>query len=228
MNIQNVLSTFEPIEYVYAKEAKSIYDSMIQKAEEKRLIEGIKQLKARKIKTDRPINDICTDPDIPSFNYIRKFVSKNKEAKELYDSIPRSTTKKRNRLLNSKTLRNDRKKVLKSRRVVLPGYPKTEPFKSIEEVERYLSTPKIVCLLCGKEYKSIGNHLKNIHGIELNDYRKMFDIPRNYGLCCPETKQAHKKATEKRMSEGFKAIVKKGIRGFIRLNDLQVLPKKTL
>lgn len=41
---------------------------------------------------------------------------------------------------------------------------------------------KIVCMLCGKEMKTLARHLKTSHDMKPGDYRKQFDIPRDQPL----------------------------------------------
>ncbi len=41
---------------------------------------------------------------------------------------------------------------------------------------------KVVCMLCGKEMKTLARHLKTAHGLKPGEYRKQFDIPRSQPL----------------------------------------------
>ncbi len=41
---------------------------------------------------------------------------------------------------------------------------------------------KVVCMLCGKEMKTLTRHLKTSHGMKPGEYRKQFDIPRTQPL----------------------------------------------
>lgn len=41
---------------------------------------------------------------------------------------------------------------------------------------------KVICMLCGKEMKTLARHLKTSHGMKPTEYRKQFDIPRNQPL----------------------------------------------
>jgi len=41
---------------------------------------------------------------------------------------------------------------------------------------------KIVCMLCGKEMKTLARHLKTSHDMKPGEYRKQFDIPRDQPL----------------------------------------------
>lgn len=41
---------------------------------------------------------------------------------------------------------------------------------------------KVVCMLCGKEMKTLTRHLKTVHNLKPGEYRKQFDIPRTQPL----------------------------------------------
>ncbi len=41
---------------------------------------------------------------------------------------------------------------------------------------------KVICMLCGKEMKTLARHLKTAHGLKPGEYRKQFDIPRTQPL----------------------------------------------
>jgi len=41
---------------------------------------------------------------------------------------------------------------------------------------------KIICMICGKEMKTLARHLKTAHGLKPTEYRKQFDIPRTQPL----------------------------------------------
>jgi len=72
-----------------------------------------------------------------------------------------------------------------ARRAARVGYPVTVPFSSEEAVRDYLSGDKITCLLCGKQYRSIGSHLR-IHAITADDYKIKYNIPISAGLIVEE------------------------------------------
>ena len=64
--------------------------------------------------------------------------------------------------------------------------PTSKSFQTYDDVKTYLSGDKIQCLICGKMCRSVGNHAQRAHGVYADDYRKMFGIPRSYGLACAE------------------------------------------
>jgi hypothetical protein len=55
-------------------------------------------------------------------------------------------------------------------------------FKTRDEVEEYLSGDKIECLLCGKSFVALGQHIVKAHDISLHDYKVHFNIPHSYSL----------------------------------------------
>ena len=82
----------------------------------------------------------------------------------------------------------DRKK---KRRAVLPGFPVEFKFTNYSDLSEYFGGSRITCLRCGKEYRTLGVHLKSIHGIEPDEYRDMYGIPWTYGLSCAATSSLH-------------------------------------
>ena len=41
---------------------------------------------------------------------------------------------------------------------------------------------EVICLICGKSFKTLGHHLQAAHSLKSSDYRKRFGIPRNQPL----------------------------------------------
>lgn len=52
----------------------------------------------------------------------------------------------------------------------------------LEELEAYLATPKIECLLCHRSFHKLDPHLRRTHGTTTEDYREEFGIPITVGL----------------------------------------------
>ena len=84
-------------------------------------------------------------------------------------------------MISHKTWRKAAEQDMLNRRIVLDGYPVERPFETLEDVEKYLSGDKIVCLLCGKDYKSLSAHLK-VHTHTSLSYKEHYRIPANIGL----------------------------------------------
>jgi len=55
-------------------------------------------------------------------------------------------------------------------------------FKTKEEIDQYFSTDKIQCLICGKEFYTLGTHLLMKHNISVDEYKEKFGLPWGKGL----------------------------------------------
>jgi predicted transcriptional regulator len=86
-------------------------------------------------------------------------------------------------------LRAKRKRA--ARRKVLPGYPVTSPLQTPEDLAKYFGGDKIICLLCGKTYRTLAKHLQDIHEISADEYRQRYGIPENFSLSCQATFELH-------------------------------------
>lgn len=80
----------------------------------------------------------------------------------------------------------------------LPGFPKPEPFATIEEAKAYASGERIQCLLCGRHRKALNRHIM-IHGHNETSYKQQFGIPYGLGLTCDSTKQIMSTLTKARV-----------------------------
>ena len=87
-------------------------------------------------------------------------------------------------------------------RKVLNGYPIDEPFKNIEDVEHYLSGDKVTCLLCGKQYNSLGTHLF-VHNYTPSTYREKYKIPNTFGLIGTNTFNKFSEQAKKQHQAGI-------------------------
>ena len=91
----------------------------------------------------------------------------------------------------------------RQRRKELPGYPKEFVFDDPGKLKEYFSGEKIICLRCGKSYRTLGVHLKTIHGMEPDEYRMIYGIPWTYGLSCSETKELHANFAKEMIEAGI-------------------------
>lgn len=73
-------------------------------------------------------------------------------------------------------------------RSILEGFP-AKPFESLEDVERYTDGDRIICLICGKPYKTVLIHTSLAHNINEEQYRNRFNIPASFSLVCTGTKE---------------------------------------
>lgn len=70
-----------------------------------------------------------------------------------------------------------------AKRDVLPGYPKVFVFETRAEIDQYLAGERVTCLLCGREFRLLDTHLRNVHKVTSDDYREMYGLPYLRGLC---------------------------------------------
>ena len=55
----------------------------------------------------------------------------------------------------------------------------TAPFISVKKAFR---KDKVICLICGKEMKTLSRHLKSAHNMSAAEYKNQFDIPKKQPL----------------------------------------------
>lgn len=90
-----------------------------------------------------------------------------------------------------------------ARRKVMPGFPVDMKFTTPEQLESYFGGSSIVCLRCGKNYRTLGAHLKSVHGMEPDEYREIYGIPWTYGLSCAETTELHSELAKNHVASGI-------------------------
>lgn len=88
------------------------------------------------------------------------------------------------------------------REKVLPGFPIETPFKNLKDVKEYLSGDKIICLLCGKSYKSLNMHLIKTHKFSHSEYHIKYNIPWTYGLVCSSVSEKLSRSIKNSMQTG--------------------------
>jgi predicted transcriptional regulator len=63
---------------------------------------------------------------------------------------------------------------------------------------------KVICMLCGKEMKTLARHLKTSHGLKPGEYRKQFDIPRTQPLAARSYSESRRQmAVERGLGENL-------------------------
>lgn len=71
-------------------------------------------------------------------------------------------------------------------RFEVDGFPIEARFTSDAAIDDYLGGDAIVCLRCGKPYKSLGGHLR-VHGWTADDYKEFYGLPWGSALACQDT-----------------------------------------
>lgn len=63
---------------------------------------------------------------------------------------------------------------------------------------------KVICMLCGKEMKTLARHLKSAHNLKPGEYRKQFDIPRSQPLAARAYSESRRQmAVERGLGENL-------------------------
>lgn len=101
----------------------------------------------------------------------------------------------------AKTTQKELQRRKRNRRKVLPGFPWKGQFQTKAEVDVYFAGEKVQCLLCGKWYKEISNHLQ-VHEITVDEYKKRFGLPWSKGLGSEKSKNRRQRRAYKKMEEG--------------------------
>jgi predicted transcriptional regulator len=70
-------------------------------------------------------------------------------------------------------------------RMAGPAVLQPEPQEPAVPVRRSVTREEIVCLECGKRFKSIRRHLQTAHGLEPNEYRQKWGLRPDYPMTAP-------------------------------------------
>lgn len=93
-----------------------------------------------------------------------------------------------------------------------PPAVKTER-KKIEPavpIETSVSADAILCLVCGKPCKAIKGHLSRSHGIDLDEYRRRYNLDRDYPMVSPSYSERRRQlAIDAGLGEKLRASRKK-------------------
>jgi hypothetical protein len=87
---------------------------------------------------------------------------------------------------------------------VMQQYPWRGKFRTKTEIDDYLAGNKVQCLICGKLFKALPQHLEKTHDITADDYREQYGLPWRRGLCGIETSKKLSKNMFARRKKGFR------------------------
>ncbi len=87
---------------------------------------------------------------------------------------------------------------------VIQKYPWRGKFRTKIEIDDYLVGNKVQCLLCGKLFKVLTQHLERTHDITTDDYRERYSLPWRRGLCGVGTSKKLSKNMFERQKNGFR------------------------
>jgi predicted transcriptional regulator len=70
-------------------------------------------------------------------------------------------------------------------RMAGPAEPQPEPQEPAVSIRRSVTREEVVCLECGKRFKSIRRHLQSAHGLGPNEYREKWGLRPDYPMTAP-------------------------------------------
>ena len=82
------------------------------------------------------------------------------------------------------------------------GYPVTVPFAHSADALAYLDSDKLVCLLCGREFTLLSQHLRKTHSMTAREYKTRYNLPIKRGLCGPSLSRLFSVVMRRTMAAG--------------------------
>lgn len=82
----------------------------------------------------------------------------------------------------------------------MPGYPVLPRAMSIEEIDAYLDSDPIPCLLCGHSFRVLARHLRLIHAMTPDQYRERYGLPYSVGLAAVSSRQRFEELLRQRVA----------------------------
>lgn len=79
----------------------------------------------------------------------------------------------------------------------------------IENIEESILEDTIICLICGKAYATLNNHLK-VHGTNTKDYKVRYGFPLSQGLSCKKMTRRRRKVSKELGLDSYLAGHRRG------------------
>jgi predicted transcriptional regulator len=65
-------------------------------------------------------------------------------------------------------------------------------------LKKYFKDDKVICAICGKNFKSLKRHLKTVHQMTDKEYRAQFGIPKSQSLVAKNYSEERRKAAQEK------------------------------
>jgi len=75
--------------------------------------------------------------------------------------------------------------------------PEEEQTKKLS-VKQAFKKDEVICMICGKGFKTLKRHLAQVHDVKPGQYRKQFGIPSSQALVAKSYSESRRKAAEER------------------------------
>jgi len=111
-----------------------------------------------------------------------------------------------------------------NKKSALPGFPWNGRFENKKEIDSYFAGNKIQCLLCGKRFKALPQHLERTHDITADDYRERYGLPWRRGLCGTGTSKKLSRNMHERLKKGFRPPIEAAQRKSVKAMKRQDQP----
>ncbi|MBF0148337.1 MAG: MucR family transcriptional regulator [Magnetococcales bacterium] len=67
----------------------------------------------------------------------------------------------------------------------IPNHREGGTWEPVVPLEDAVTRDAVVCLICGKRGKALKGHLTRSHKMRLDEYRKAFNLPKNFRMVAP-------------------------------------------
>jgi hypothetical protein len=84
-------------------------------------------------------------------------------------------------------------------------------FQTMKEIDDYFQGDRVQCLLCGKWFASLGNHVR-IHGVGHRQYKLRYGLPLNRGLTASKVHDAMRRVHQDLYSLGVNPLSDEALR----------------
>ena len=102
-------------------------------------------------------------------------------------------------------------------------------FETIEQIKEYLSGDRLVCLECYKSYKSLGQHTGAKHGMNAEQYKEKYGIPKSFPLYSSDViNHLSKKGIERTDVPEYRSLLISRLKPFSGTNGASKGRKMTL
>ncbi|MBF0133636.1 MAG: MucR family transcriptional regulator [Magnetococcales bacterium] len=86
------------------------------------------------------------------------------------------------------------------------GVPVDEEMRPFVDPADAVTENAVVCLICGKELKALKGHLSRTHGMDVNAYRRRFNLDADFPMVAPAYSEKRRQlAREVRLGERIRA-----------------------
>lgn len=83
---------------------------------------------------------------------------------------------------------------------VFPGFPVEQPL-SVREADEYLAESPLTCLICGRSFRLLSQHLRQRHSVSADEYKARYHLPFSRALCTADVSKIGQATQHRRIAE---------------------------